>query len=184
MKKFLGILILSQLLLGCATIKPEKDKSVSIKIIDGDTIVINDEKIRFSGIDTPEIEQTCKKDKEKIFCGILAKKILTKKIDNKIPECINEGKDYFKRTIAECFINNESLSKFMVRNGYAFAYRKYSQKFVKDEEFAKENRLGLWSMSFQYPWDYRNKKKLTLWVGHSRLYYNSVRWSKHVVRVY
>ena len=23
------------------------------------------------------------------------------------------------------------------------------------EEFAKENKLGMWSMKFQYPWDFR-----------------------------
>ena len=50
-----------------------------LKIIDGDTIVINGEKIRFSGIDTPELKQTCMKGDEKIFCGMLAKKILIKK---------------------------------------------------------------------------------------------------------
>ena len=52
-------------------------------------------------------------------------------------------------------INGESLSKFLVRNGDAFAYRKYSDKFIKDEEFAKENKLGMWSMKFQYPWNFR-----------------------------
>ena len=64
----------------------------------------------------------------------------------------------YKRTLAECFVNGESLSKFLVRSGYAFAYRKYSTKFVKDEEFAKANKLGMWAMTFQYPWDFRNKK--------------------------
>ena len=34
-------------------------QSQDIKIIDGDTIKINGEKIRFSGIDTPELRQTC-----------------------------------------------------------------------------------------------------------------------------
>ena len=52
-------------------------------------------------------------------------------------------------------LNGESLSSFLVRSGYAFAYRKYSKKFIKDEEFAKENKLGMWSMEFEYPWDFR-----------------------------
>ena len=52
-------------------------------------------------------------------------------------------------------LNGESLSGFLVRSGYAFAYRKYSKKFIKDEEFAKENKLGMWSMEFEYPWDFR-----------------------------
>jgi endonuclease YncB( thermonuclease family) len=95
---------------------------------------------------------------EKVFCGESAKTLLIKKIGNETPECISEGKDAYKRTLAECFVNGESLSAFLVRSGYAFAYRKYSKKFIKDEEFAKENELGLWSMKFQYPWDFRKKK--------------------------
>ena len=126
-----------------------------LKVIDGDTIIINNEKIRFSGIDTPELKQTCMKGEQKIFCGISAKMLLIKKIGNKIPKCISEGKDIYKRTLAECFINGESLSRFLVRSGYAFAFRKYSKKFIKDEEFAKENKLGMWSMKFEYPWDFR-----------------------------
>ena len=127
----------------------------SLRVVDGDTIVLNGEKIRFSGIDTPELKQTCMKDNEKVFCGETAKILLIKKIGNKTPECISEGKDAYKRTLAECFVNGESLSVFLVRSGYAFAYRKYSDKFIKDEEFAKEKKLGMWAMTFQYPWNFR-----------------------------
>ena len=128
-----------------------------LKVVDGDTIVLNGEKIRFSGIDTPELKQKCIKNDQKVFCGVLAKKLLLEKIGNKTPKCIREGKDIYKRTLAECFINGESLSVFLVRNGYAFAYRKYSDKFIKEEEFAKKNKNGLWSMKFEYPWDFRKK---------------------------
>ena len=148
MKKLLGILLLC--LLWCNISFAE-----NLKVIDGDTIVLNGEKIRFSGIDTPELKQTCMNGEEKVFCGKTAKIILVKKIGKQTPECISEGKDAYKRTLAECFINGESLSSFLVRSGYAFAYRKYSTKFIKDEEFAKENELGMWSMKFQYPWDFR-----------------------------
>ena len=130
-------------------------RAQALKVIDGDTIVINGEKIRFSGIDTPELKQTCMKDKKKVFCGMLAKMLLIKKIGNEIPKCISEGKDIYNRILAECFINGESLSSFLVRSGYAFAYRKYSKKFIKDEKFAKENNLGMWSMKFEYPWNFR-----------------------------
>ena len=126
-----------------------------VHVIDGDTIKIGNEKIRFSGIDAPELNQYCFKDEKKILCGVLAKKALLKKIGNKIPKCVIEGKDIYKRILAECFINEKSLSKFLVRNGYAFAYRKYSKKFIQDEEFARKNKLGLWSMKFDYPWEFR-----------------------------
>ena len=132
-------------------------KSQDIKITDGDTIRINKDKIRFSGIDTPELKQTCTKDGEKILCGLNAKKILVDKIGNKKVTCVKEGKDRYKRILAECFVNNESLSSYLVRSGYAFAYRKYSKKFIKDEDYARINNLGMWSMNFEFPWDYRGK---------------------------
>ena len=148
MKKLLGILALSFLACNISFAN-------NLKIIDGDTIILNSEKIRFSGIDTPELKQTCLKDNQKVSCGITAKKLLIEKVGNATPECISEGKDTYKRTLAECFVNGKSLSKFLVRSGYAFAYRKYSKKFIKDEEFAKANKLGMWAMTFQYPWDFR-----------------------------
>ena len=127
----------------------------SLRVVDGDTIVLNGEKIRFSGIDTPELKQTCMQNDQEVDCGMTARMLLVKKIGNNTLECISEGKDAYKRTLAECFVNGESLSKFLVRSGYAFAYRKYSTKFIKDEEFAKANKLGMWAMTFQYPWDFR-----------------------------
>ena len=47
----------------------------TLRIIDGDTIVINGEKIRFSGIDSPELKQTCIQDEQNVYCGIFAKKL-------------------------------------------------------------------------------------------------------------
>ena len=131
--------------------------SQTIKIVDGDTIHLNGEKIRFTGIDTPELKQTCLKDGIEDSCGVTAKQILIDKIGNDNVECISEGKDRYKRTLAECFVNNESLSSYLVRSGYAFAYRKYSKKFVQDEDYAKINRIGMWSMEFDYPWDFRKQ---------------------------
>ena len=148
MKKFLPILVVGLLFCNASF-------GDTLRVIDGDTIVINEKKIRFSGIDAPEIEQTCMKDNQKVFCGKFAKMLLVKKIGNEIPECIKKGKDVYKRTLAECFVNSESLSSFLVRSGYAFAYIKYSKKFIKDEKFAETNKLGMWSMKFKYPWDFR-----------------------------
>jgi endonuclease YncB( thermonuclease family) len=132
-------------------------ESQELKVVDGDTIHLDGEKIRFTGIDTPELKQICIKKGVKNLCGLTAKKILINKIGNNIVECISEGKDRYKRTLAECFVNNESLSSYLVRSGFGFAYRRYSKKFVKDEDYARVNKIGMWSMKFDYPWDYRKK---------------------------
>ena len=130
-------------------------RSQDLRVVDGDTIHLNGEKIRFTGIDTPELKQTCTKEEVINPCGVIAKEILIKKINDNKVECISNGKDQYKRTLAECFVNGESLSSYLVRSGYGFAYRKYSKKFILDEDHAKANKLGMWAMKFDYPWDYR-----------------------------
>ena len=131
--------------------------SSHVTVIDGDTIRLGDVKIRFSGIDAPEINQTCVASEGKVACGKISKDILIAKVTNNKISCSDEGKDVYGRILGECFVNGESLSSYLVREGFAFAYRKYSNKYIKDEEYAKFNNLGMWSMEFEYPWDYRSK---------------------------
>ena len=115
-------------------------------IIDGDTIIISNEKIRFAGIDTPE--------KNKVGHEF-SKQKLREKIGNNIVFCIREPKlDPWGRTVAECFIGYESISSFMVKNGYACDYVKYSKKkYAKEQEHAKSKKLGIWKMNFQSSWE-------------------------------
>ena len=126
-----------------------------VTVIDGDTIRLGDVKIRFSGIDAPEINQTCVASEGKVACGKISRDLLIEKVTNNKISCTDEGKDFYGRVLGECFVNGESLSSYLVREGFAFAYRKYSNKYIDDEEYAKFNKLGMWSMEFQYPWDYR-----------------------------
>ena len=133
-------------------------------IIDGDTIKINGKKIRFGGIDAPEsyyrnIKQTCTQDNKKVFCGQISKDKLIEKIGNNSVSCkIEKNKDKYKRSVGECFIKEESLSVFMVRNGYALDWPYYSKgKFANDQEYAKMNKLGVWNMKFEYPWIWKKK---------------------------
>ncbi len=150
MKKIIYFFIFS-FFLSSILIASEK----KIQVIDGDTIHIGKLKYRFFGIDAPEIKQICEKDNTKIQCGVIAKSVLKNKIADKIPECIVKDKDRYQRLVAECFIGKESLSRFMVRQGYAVAYSQYSKDFIEDEKYAKENKLGIWSMNFQMPSEYR-----------------------------
>ena len=134
------------------------------KVIDGDTIHINNFKIRLEGIDAPEMRQKCKKPYLQImfftfqkdyYCGQVSKKKLIQKIGNKPVKCILLGKDRYKRYLAKCFKGTVNLNRWMVRNGYAIAYRKYSKKYVPDENFAKEEKLGLWGGTFIKPEKWR-----------------------------
>tara|TARA_Y100000996_G_scaffold401576_1_gene372643 strand:- start:608 stop:1069 length:462 start_codon:yes stop_codon:yes gene_type:complete len=127
-------------------------------VTDGDTIRIGDERIRFSGIDAPEIKQTCIYQEIEFKCGEFSKNLLIEKISNQEVSCIRESTDQYGRTLAECFVGKESLSSYLVREGYAFAYRNYSDKFIPDEEYAQSKGNGMWSMDFMFPWDFRKSQ--------------------------
>ena len=129
-----------------------------LTVTDGDTIRIGEERIRFSGIDAPEMKQTCLYQEIEFNCGGFSKNLLIEKIADQEVSCIRESKDQYGRTLAECFVGKESLSSYLVREGYAFAYRKYSDKFIADEEYAQSKGNGMWSMEFLFPWDYRRQK--------------------------
>ena len=137
------------------------------KIIDGDTVHINNYKFRLKGIDAPEMKQQCKKESFKISstigfsfykdysCGKVSKAKLKAKINGSKIKCVSTSKDRYKRYIATCFKGEINLNQWMVRNGYAIAYRRYSKKYVPDEEFAKEKKLGLWQGKFMSPEKWR-----------------------------
>ena len=136
------------------------------KVVDGDTIKINSKKIRLYGIDAPEKKQKCKKTYLTIsfmsftkdyMCGELSTQKLIKKINKQKLNCNILDVDRYKRLIGECFKRNINLNSWMVSNGYAVAYRKYSKKYVSDEINAKNNKLGIWQGKFEMPWDYRRK---------------------------
>ena len=133
--------------------------SSSLKIIDGDTIILNSEKIRFYGIDTPEIKQTCTDNYGHTYsCGIRAKLELEKIIGSRKISCIKKTKDRYKRSISICYVDENDINSLMVRSGWALAYRKYSKKYVKDEAIAKLNDAGMWSGKFIAPWKWRRMK--------------------------
>ena len=88
-------------------------------------------------------------------CGVTAKIKLKDKIKTSKIKCISLSKDKYKRFLATCFKEKINLNKWMVRNGYAVAYRRYSKEYVKDEKYAKKNKLGIWEGSFTRPEKWR-----------------------------
>jgi len=60
-------------------------------VTDGDTIRIGDERIRFSGIDAPEINQNCIYQGLTFNCGEFSKKLLLEKISDQEVICIKEA---------------------------------------------------------------------------------------------
>ena len=169
-KKLIILIIISSIffILTYNDVRSENINKISgfAKVVDGDTIKINSKKIRLYGIDAPEKKQKCKKTYLTIsfmsftkdyMCGEISTQKLIKKINKQKLNCNILDVDRYKRLIGECFKRNINLNSWMVSNGYAVAYRKYSKKYVSDEINAKNKKLGIWQGKFEMPWDYRRK---------------------------
>ena len=169
-KKLIILIIISSIffILTYNDVRSENLNKISgfAKVVDGDTIKINSKKIRLYGIDAPEKKQKCKKTHLTIsfmsftkdyMCGEVSTQKLIKKINKQKLNCNILDVDMYKRLIGECFKRNINLNSWMVSNGYAVAYRKYSKKYVSDEINAKNNKLGIWQGKFEMPWDCRRK---------------------------
>ena len=154
MKK-LSLILFSIVILINFSFTNSSEKNVAkgkARIIDGDTIEINKEKIRFGGINSPERKEIGYR---------LAKDKLIEKIANNILTCVREkNKDKYRRTVAECFVNGENLSSFMVKRGYACDYVYYSKgKYSEEQKYAKVNKLGIWEMKYDIFWENKCRKK-------------------------
>ena len=130
-----------------------------VRVIDGDTIAIGETRIRLEGIDAPETAQTCKR---KWFgtwpCGTAATEALSRLIGSKPVSCEPGGLDKYGRTLAVCFVDGHDINAQMVRQGYAWAFVRYSTSYVKEEAAAKAEGLGIWQGEAMPAWEFRAKR--------------------------
>jgi endonuclease YncB( thermonuclease family) len=129
------------------------------RIIDGDTIDVANVRIRLEGIDAPEVGQTCRR---KWFgwwaCGHEATETLRRLTENRTVTCDPRGHDKYSRTLAVCYADGRDINALMVRQGYAWAFVKYSRSYVREEELARAEGIGIWQGGSQPAWEYRAKR--------------------------
>jgi endonuclease YncB( thermonuclease family) len=121
-------------------------------VIDGDTIVVNRTHIRLHGIDAPEADQTCSVGVQTYACGTAATEALRDLLRGQTLSCTGTGLDHYGRTLAACRLpNGTDVGQWMVRNGYAIAYRHFSMDYAPDEDAAKAEHRGIWAGTFTEP---------------------------------
>lgn len=130
-------------------------------VIDGDTLEIHGQRIRLSGVDAPEAGQPCFHANDKPWrCGQIAALALADRIGHAPVSCRRTGTDPYGRMVAICRNGGEDLGEWMVAQGWAFAYRRYSDAYVADEDRARASGLGIWSSRLVKPWDWRQDQRV------------------------
>src|SRR5271165_1353864 len=149
----LGLLIVLSIAVGAAA----KDRIVGVaSVIDGDTIEIHGQRLRLFGIDAPEASQLCVRHSgERWRCGQQASFALADRIGRATVSCQPHDLDRYGGVVAVCFKGNEDLNRWMVANGWAVAYRRYSLDYVADEAAARPSGFNICSGSFDMPWNWR-----------------------------
>lgn len=127
-----------------------------VRVLDGDTIVLNGVHVRLYGIDAPELGQLCA---DKWPAGDKARGFLRVLIEGQPVSCNNRGLDKYGRTLAVCWVGTTDLNQAMVRTGNALAYSRYSRDYVLDEITARQAKAGMWAHNCQAPWDFRHGNK-------------------------
>ena len=133
----------------------EQNKNIIVsKVIDGDTIELNTgERLRYIGIDTPEINF----GKNPQCYALKAKEFNKKLVENKVVKIEKDisDKDKYGRLLRYVYVNNESTSsaifinEYLVRQGYAIVSTyppdvKYIEDLLLAQKDARENNRGLW----------------------------------------
>lgn len=135
------------------------------EVTDGDTIIINDIRIRFTGSDAPESyffgkTQTCLDGKGREWeCGNAATQKLKELINNQTVRCTDEGQDRYGRTLGICYVGDMDLQAEMVKSGMAVAYLRYSDRYEKEQNYAKKVKAGIWAGEFKQPEVWRRENR-------------------------
>ena len=128
-------------------------------VIDGDTIEVDQERVRLHGIDAPERAQSCGVENNSWPCGRDAGRALAKRIAGQRVLCEEKARDRYGRSVAVCRIKGHDLGAWMVSQGWALAYRRYSNDYADEEAEAKSARKGVWRGEFTPPWEWRRQRR-------------------------
>ncbi|MGQ2901720.1 thermonuclease family protein [Neoaquamicrobium sediminum] len=119
-------------------------------VVDGDTIEIKGQRVRFWGIDAVEKRQPCFHDPR---CATRIANALDEWLASSRPtSCRVRDRDRWGRFVAQCYrADGADVSRWLVSNGYALDWPKYSRGYYTKDQAP---------VDFAPPWDWRKAKKL------------------------
>jgi endonuclease YncB( thermonuclease family) len=131
------------------------------RVVDGDSLVINQTRLRLHGIDAPESNQQCIRDNKAWPCGKEATSALAEIAEGARLNCAVLDRDRYKRLIVRCAVGEIDLGARLVRLGLAMAYMQYSEDYVQAEASARRRRVGIWSGDFVEPRLWRRGQRIS-----------------------
>lgn len=129
-----------------------------VRVIDGDTFDVGTVRVRLHGIDAVETEQDCVTDQgARWTCGHYVTDEVRARYQGRTARCDVVTTDRYGRAVAACRVDGQDIGAALVRDGLAFAYRRYSTAYVAEENAAQADDRGLWASSTQQPEAFRRQ---------------------------
>jgi endonuclease YncB( thermonuclease family) len=152
------LLIISVLAIATTAVAAATLTGKVVKIADGDTLTLLVDKtqirVRLEGIDTPERGQPF---------GRKAGQALAKKVFGKVVQVDDLGRDRYGRRLGTVRLDKRNVNLDLVREGWAWRYRKYAPKnkeLASAEAAARKAKRGLWADAKPIPpWDWRQSER-------------------------
>jgi endonuclease YncB( thermonuclease family) len=131
---------------------PREEDWLRLTVVDGDTLQGPGGRYRLHGIDAPEMAQRCEAEGRRYACGQRAREALADLVAGQDLACATIDRDPYGRAVVRCRLRDGTdLGAAMVERGWAMAYRRYGSDYVRQEDVAREARLGLWRGRFEEP---------------------------------
>lgn len=146
------------LMVGVLYLIPDRGQPFRVlvtRVIDGDTIVVQgDLRVRYIGVDTPEIEnpsygrrgEPLGQEAKGLNQRLVTAKVITLEFDK-------ERQDRYGRLLAYVWVNSTFVNAELVKAGLARVIRrapnlKYFSMLKALEQEARRNRLGIWGRDY------------------------------------
>lgn len=144
MKKFIMLYMILFLVLAGCSLTP-------VSVIDGDTIDLGGSRIRYLGIDTPEIGEPYYIEAKNCNIELLGNKLIS------LEEDLTD-KDIYGRLLRYVYAGEVFVNCELVNRGYALVYKKEKFQDIKYYDIFKDaldkaagTRIGIWSMTELHP---------------------------------
>ena len=131
-------------------------------IVDGATLMLGGKRrhtkceggklIQLWGVTAFGLKQRCQHPGGRdVMCGLYSAAQLQEKVKTQEIRCEEKATKFGGIIVAECFLGEDNLNRYMVENGYALADGKTTERFTGYEAQAKAQRRGLWVTTFKRP---------------------------------
>jgi endonuclease YncB( thermonuclease family) len=127
----------------------------TIRVVDGDTVSMREQRLRLAGIDAPEKDQTCTRGGKIWSCGEQSSAALKAWIGGSMLTCLGNTIDKYRRPVVRCTARGFDVAAWSVENGWSVAGPIGPPDYKSQEAQARSLRLGLWSGEFIPPWEWR-----------------------------